>query len=187
MTENIMMLQNVICWTNRNVGFVTALFSFITILFSVISVGIALKALRAPYKRNLLITMLFVKHKSQFPDCSEINLDFFVRFSIVNTGNREIAINSLQIRFENHKEPIPIDVTNEQKRPLKPASLVTIQCKYKDLEKALEQENKSTKKFKKCTIIAQDLEGKQYKVKGKELIEFMAKPESYDHLIEEWG
>lgn len=92
--------MQIINWSNSNQGFLTAIFSVIALLFSGISVWIAIKALKAPYKKKLILrvkigTNFLISESGVEPDVPCISV------TAVNNGNRTIILNDLCLYCNN--------------------------------------------------------------------------------------
>ncbi len=163
-----MLITTLIHWSNNNIGFITAVFSFLTIFLSSISVIIAVKAIRAPYKKSLKMNVsigfkILVGYNSlneQIP---------YISVTAINRGNRVIQLTDLCLYCNKAR------LTNTQQcisnKKINPSDIFTID--YDRYDSSLfpmisSEQNRSKFKNKKWYGYAKDTEGKEYKVRSKE-------------------
>ena len=82
-----MNVNEIIKWCNENIGFLTAVLSFLTLFFSVIAIIVSINTSRLPYKKKLLVNVgSFIG----------VGFDSYgIHVTITNIGNRNIIINKI--------------------------------------------------------------------------------------------
>lgn len=160
------MITEIITWTNTNQGFVTAIFSALALVFSGISVWIAIKALKSPYKKSLLLkvetgTKFFLSEFSVGPD------EPFISVTAVNNGNRTICLNDLCI-YCHKMRLVPVQNYNINK-PIAPGEVIEVQYSPQGV---FENIRNNSKKFflRRWYGYARDTEGRIYKARAKSFI-----------------
>lgn len=173
-------MKSIVYWANSNEGFISAIFSFLTILFSAISVWIAIKALKAPYKKKLKIRTQINKVAVLDPDnpfdSSKFEPSLYI--NVVNTGNKNIALDCLSLKAQYGK--LELGLENKDKKTIKPEEKLVIRKDLKYILKDLRHKNIIITTGS-LYIIFEDSEGINYRQKVKELKEFLKSPDSYDN------
>lgn len=156
-------MEAIIVWCNDNIGFLTAVLSFLTLLVSVIAVCVSIRTARLPFKKkiklgskvNVLIEQNVFSRKIQ----SEVG---GITVEAINLVNRSVNISYLGFAVKSFGKSLQkIQTTNRVLGGtgiLNPTEVVDVEYTVYELNE-LKQFNDSTKLF--CCAI--DTEGKTYK------------------------
>lgn len=74
-------------WCNSNIGFIDAILSLSTIFVSIIAMIVSIQSARLPYKKKININVVFNEDKDLYT----------CKIYIINTGNRTIGINGIEL------------------------------------------------------------------------------------------
>ena len=161
------MVNTITLWTNNNQGFVTAIFSFATILLSAISVTIALRAIRTPYKKKLKLKV-FIGSKLVIGDTLGNEVLSHIKITAINYGNRVIQLTDLCLYCHPFRIQNPMQNIKIQSK-IYPSDIVSVE--YDSYESFLFPKieiNIDKFKGKKWYAYAVDTEGEVYKERFRE-------------------
>jgi len=152
-------MTQIIEWANDNQG-------FLSLAFSVISVFIAIMALRAPYRKNLRLVISF--ERQMLPDKYGNYYEYkpIISLTAINLGNRQVILEQLCL-FSNNRAVEYLDRPVE-KWPLEPAHTASIQYDIEKLETRVELGPVLSPRGKWYGY-ARDSEGKTYKVRARQI------------------
>lgn len=166
------MFNLLITWTNNNQGFVTAILSFMTIVISVVSIVVAIIAIRAPFKKKLLIR---VHPQIPFDERRSGNIKTFsgIRMVVINVGNRSIIPTDFFFVWKG-KQIKSYTAQCKKLDTIRPSELVIIDYTYNELLERTKQllGNTFEGRWYGCVI---DTEEKKFRFRAKNLEKFFKK------------
>jgi len=156
-------MKELIEWCNINTGFLSGLLSLFTLVVSVITVVVAIKTARLPYKKRIILSMstevLFEENALRQINSSVIG----VSVSATNIGNRNVNIVFLGLGvkpfFSKMQKLVSTKRVMGGTGVTLPTEMKSVQYSTDELVSCLYR----LKKTQKLYVYAIDSEGKEYK------------------------
>lgn len=159
-------INAIIVWSNDNQGFLDACFSCLALLLSVVSVVIAIKAIRTPYCKKLQLKVVI---GNLFTTANPLVDHPYISISVVNIGNRAVNLIDLCL-YCNGLRMVNTEMLARLNGPLLPTNILEAKfIDYHDEFLTSAKHNRDRLYGRKWYGYAKDSEGGIYKKRSKEI------------------